>query len=232
MKFKRLMALMLALIVFCAFAIGCSKPASDAGKTNEEEKVAEETNEAEATEEPAAEEDDGPVQEGGILTSYTFMMPEVFGLFANDFNYGARDVCPNVFNKLVKMNANYEIIPDLAESYEYKDDGKTIVFHLRDNVKWHDGVDFTADDVKFTFDMYKSGQTVLGDFFYYLEAVNVIDNKTVELKFKEAGANILSFYASYDVYIMPKHIYEGSNVAQNPAQSAYRHRSIQVCRKD
>ena len=220
MKFKRLMALMLALVVFCAFAIGCSKPASDAGKTNEEEKVAEETNEAEATEEPAAEEDDGPVQEGGTLTSYTFMMPEVFGLFANDFNYGARDVCPNVFNKLVKMNANYEIIPDLAESYEYKDDGKTIVFHLRDNVKWHDGVDFTADDVKFTFDMYKSGQTVLGDFFYYLEAVNVIDNKTVELKFKEAGANILSFYASYDVYIMPKHIYEGSNVAQNPANKA------------
>ena len=220
MKFKRLMALMLALVVFCAFAIGCSKPASDAGKTNEEEKVAEETNEAEATEEPAAEEDDGPVQEGGTLTSYTFMMPEVFGLFANDFNYGARDVCPNVFNKLVKMNANYEIIPDLAESYEYKDDGKTIVFHLRDNVKWHDGVDFTADDVKFTFDTYKSGQTVLGDFFYYLEAVNVIDNKTVELKFKEAGANILSFYASYDVYIMPKHIYEGSNVAQNPANKA------------
>lgn len=214
------MALMLALVVFCAFAIGCSKPASDAGKTNEEEKVAEETNEAEATEEPAAEEDDGPVQEGGTLTSYTFMMPEVFGLFANDFNYGARDVCPNVFNKLVKMNANYEIIPDLAESYEYKDDGKTIVFHLRDNVKWHDGVDFTADDVKFTFDTYKSGQTVLGDFFYYLEAVNVIDNKTVELKFKEAGANILSFYASYDVYIMPKHIYEGSNVAQNPANKA------------
>ena len=220
MKFKRLMALMLALVVFSAFAIGCSKPASDAGKTNEEEKVAEETNEAEATEEPAAEEDDGPVQEGGTLTAYTFMMPEVFGLFANDFNYGARDVCPNVFNKLVKMNANYEIIPDLAESYEYKDDGKTIVFHLRDNVKWHDGVDFTADDVKFTFDMYKSGQTVLGDFFYYLEAVNVIDNKTVELKFKEAGADILSFYASYDVYIMPKHIYEGSNVAQNPANKA------------
>ena len=214
------MALMLALVVFCAFAIGCSKPASDAGKTNEEEKVAEETNEAEATEEPAAEEDDGPVQEGGTLTAYMTSMPEVFGLFANDFNYGARDVCPNVFNKLVKMNANYEIIPDLAESYEYKDDGKTIVFHLRDNVKWHDGVDFTADDVKFTFDTYKSGQTVLGDFFYYLEAVNVIDNKTVELKFKEAGANILSFYASYDVYIMPKHIYEGSNVAQNPANKA------------
>lgn len=38
MKFKRLMALMLALVVFAAFAIGCSKPADESGKTNEEEK--------------------------------------------------------------------------------------------------------------------------------------------------------------------------------------------------
>lgn len=224
MKFKRLMALMLALVVFAAFAIGCSKPADESGKTNEEEKVAEETNDDEAKEEPQeaeeAEEDDGPVQEGGTLTAYTTSMPEVFGLFADEVNYGSRDVCPNVFSKLVKMNTNYEIVPDLAESYEYKDDGKTIVFHLRDNVKWHDGDDFTADDVKFTFDIYKSGQTILSDFFYNLEAVNVIDNKTVELKFKEVGADILSYYAAYDVYIMPKHIYEGSNVAQNPANKA------------
>lgn len=60
------MALMLALVVFAAFAIGCSKPADEAGKTNEEEKVAEETNDDEAKEEPQeaeeAEEDEGPVQ--------------------------------------------------------------------------------------------------------------------------------------------------------------------------
>ena len=72
MKLKRLMALMLALVVFTAFAIGCSKPADDAGKANEEEKVAEETKDDETKEEPQeaeeAEEDDGPVQEGGTLT--------------------------------------------------------------------------------------------------------------------------------------------------------------------
>lgn len=220
MKFKRLMALMLALVVFCAFAIGCSKPANDAGKANEEEKVAEETNEAEATEEPAAEEDDGPVQEGGTLTAYSFMMPETFGIFTGDVNYGARDVCPNVFNKLVKLNINYEVVPDLAESYEYKDNGKTIVFHLRDNVKWHDGVDFTADDVKFTFDTLKAGQFYISGLFDYISSVNVIDNKTVELTFKEAKADTLALYAREDVYIMPKHIYEGSNVVQNPANKA------------
>lgn len=220
MKFKRLMALMLALVVFSAFAIGCSKPASDSGKTNEEEKVAEETNEAEATEEPAAEEDDGPVQEGGTLTAYTFSIPENFGVFVDDFDNGSRDVCPNVFNKLVKMNPDYEIIPDLAESYEYKDDGKTIVFHLHDNVKWHDGVDFTADDVKFTIDTLKAGEYYTNYTVNMVASVNVIDKNTVEFKLNEARGDILSYFASDGTYIMPKHIYEGSNVAQNPANKA------------
>lgn len=143
------MALMLALVVFTAFAIGCSKPADDAGKANEEEKAAEETNddetkeesqEAEKTEE--TEEDDGPVQEGGTLTIGLFGEPEQYCPLVNYLSVIENNIVPNVFSGLVKLNLKKEIIPDLAESYEYKDDGKTIVFHLRDNVKWHDGVDF------------------------------------------------------------------------------------------
>lgn len=47
MKFKRLMALMLSLVIFASFAIGCSKPAEEAPKTNEESKTAEENQETE-----------------------------------------------------------------------------------------------------------------------------------------------------------------------------------------
>lgn len=226
MKFKRLMALMLALVVFAAFAIGCSKPADEAGKTNEEEKVAEETNDDddEAKEEPQeaeeAEEDEGPVQEGGTLTVSIWKAPEAFGVFSNAMDYGSGNVCPNVFNKLVKMNLGYEIVPDLAETYEYKDDGKTIVFHLRDNVKWHDGTDFTADDVKFTFDTLKAGQFYISGLFANITAVNVIDKNTVELKLNAASGATLAYLASNDAFIMPKHIYQGSNVTQNSANKA------------
>jgi len=57
-----------------------------------------------------------------------------------------------IFSGLVKVNEKLEMIPDLATKWEVSKDGKTWTFFLRKNVKWHDGVQFTADDVKFTFD--------------------------------------------------------------------------------
>src|SRR3977135_3410449 len=44
------------------------------------------------------------------------------------------------------------IIPDLAQRWEISPDGKKYTFHLRKGVKFHDGADFTADDVKATYD--------------------------------------------------------------------------------
>ena len=44
-----------------------------------------------------------------------------------------------------------EVEPALAESWEYSEDGLTWTFHLRKNVRWHDGEPFTAQDVDFTF---------------------------------------------------------------------------------
>ena len=41
--------------------------------------------------------------------------------------------------------------PSLAESWEHSGDGLTWTFHLRDDVRWHDGTPFTAHDVEFTF---------------------------------------------------------------------------------
>ncbi len=41
--------------------------------------------------------------------------------------------------------------PDLAESWEFSDDGKEITFHLREGVRWSDGVPFTVDDILFTY---------------------------------------------------------------------------------
>ena len=54
----------------------------------------------------------------------------------------------NVFNRLVKTTASTELVGDLAESWEFSEDGKTLTFHLHDNVKWHDGEPFSSEDVK------------------------------------------------------------------------------------
>jgi len=58
-----------------------------------------------------------------------------------------------VFDPNVKQNSLQSIVPDLAESWSWSEDGTDLAFKLRDGVKWHDGNPFTAADVKCTFDL-------------------------------------------------------------------------------
>ncbi|MDD4295288.1 MAG: ABC transporter substrate-binding protein, partial [Candidatus Omnitrophica bacterium] len=63
----------------------------------------------------------------------------------------SHDISGLIFNGLVKYDTDLTIIGDLAENWDISDDGLVITFHLRKGVKWHDGVEFTADDVLFGF---------------------------------------------------------------------------------
>src|SRR6266699_3106403 len=81
------------------------------------------------------------------------------------------------------------IIPDLAQSWEVAPDGKTYTFFLRQGVQFHDGADFTADDVHATFSRlifppkgFSSPRTPL---FSAVEAINVRDRHTIEFKLRE-----------------------------------------------
>ncbi len=56
-----------------------------------------------------------------------------------------------LYNRLVDLNGAFEVVPELAESWEASDGGKTWTFHLRQGVKFHDGSDFDANDVVYTF---------------------------------------------------------------------------------
>ena len=58
-----------------------------------------------------------------------------------------------VYDQHVAQNSLSDIVPDLAESWSWSADGKELTFKLRQGVKWHDGVPFTAADVKCTFDL-------------------------------------------------------------------------------
>ena len=61
-----------------------------------------------------------------------------------------------IFDSLVARDAQMNIVPDLATTWETPDP-LTYVFHLRRGVKFHDGRAFTSADVKFTFDSILSG---------------------------------------------------------------------------
>ena len=90
-------------------------------------------------------------KQGGALTSATISEPLTFNLaIANDAS--SSGVLGYLFEGLTKTSwLTDEVEPLLAESWERSEDGLTWTFHLRNDVKWHDGEPFTAHDVDFTF---------------------------------------------------------------------------------
>lgn len=92
----------------------------------------------------------GPV-EGGTLHLSMFSSPEgVFNPVLHETEYDS-NVIGLVFNGLMKTNEKLEYIPDLTDQMEVSEDAKTVTFKLKKGVKWHDGTEFTAKDVAFTF---------------------------------------------------------------------------------
>ena len=70
-------------------------------------------------------------------------------LFGKEF--GALTVTSNLYNRLFWLDFDFNSNPELAESYEISPDGLTYTIQLRKDVKWHDGMPFTAHDVVFSF---------------------------------------------------------------------------------
>ena len=92
-----------------------------------------------------------------------------------------------------------QIEPALAESWTHSTDGRTWTFNLRRGVKWHDGEDFNADDVVFTYQ------------YFHDEEINKIDDHTVEIVFPNPHVDP-QFHRDYEEHltipILPQHILE------------------------
>lgn len=89
-------------------------------------------------------------------------------------------VLSNVYDCLLRLEADGSLSPALAESYDVSDDGLEYTFHLRKGVKFHNGVEMTAEDVKFTFDYGYEGPigTAL---FVNFQQCDIIDDYTVKV---------------------------------------------------
>lgn len=117
-----------------------------------------------------------------------------------------------IFNGLTKYDKDIKIAGDLAESWEVSSDGLQIIFHLRKGVRWHDGVEFTADDVVFTFHTVTDPKvpTPYGSNFGPVQKVEAVDKHTVKVTYSEPYAPALE---SWGMGIIPKHILEGKDIA-------------------
>lgn len=125
-----------------------------------------------------------------------------------------REVAGLVFSSLTTIDATGEATPDLAESWENSDDGLIWTFHLKENVTWHDGEPFTADDVVFTYSI-PLAEDYTGPRAYNFEAIDTIealDDYTVQITLKEVVASFLSRTTTFN--ILPEHILGNVPIAE------------------
>ncbi len=114
-----------------------------------------------------------------------------------------RDVITNIYDSLVEYDLeNYDIVPSLATSWSVSDDGLIWTFELETDVTFHDGSDFTADDVVFSVaraqDPTASRTTGL---LTGVTEVVAVDDQTVEIHLDAPDRVLLSTLV--DVYISP-----------------------------
>ncbi|MCH1940171.1 ABC transporter substrate-binding protein [Holdemania massiliensis] len=133
--------------------------------------------------------------------------------FKSDDN--AWPVNQNLFNRLVKLNAYDQVLPDLAETWEWNEDSTQVTFHLHEGVKWHDGEPFTSEDVKWTYDTLIAEKWNKSDSFASVDSIECPDENTVVMNLKYPDVSLIAKLSWYGTFIMPKHLYEGTDTATN-----------------
>lgn len=126
--------------------------------------------------------------------------------------YGTTDmpaakITANVFETLVSIDENNEVVPCLAESWEIVDD-LTYRFKIRQGVKFHDGSELTVDDVAFSFEMNgQSPHAVTVNTNIDFENCKVVDENTFELKLKQPFGPMLRYLAANVMSIVSEKSY-------------------------
>jgi peptide/nickel transport system substrate-binding protein len=123
-----------------------------------------------------------------------------------------------VFSTLLRYDNALSLLPDLAEQFEISEDGMNLTFRLFENVTWHDGVEFNASDVKFTFETILTNPQVEPFWRTYIGSLVSIDLINASAFVFHLHEPDCAFVHNLPMIpIIPKHAYEGTDIATNPA---------------
>ncbi|HXX57320.1 MAG TPA: peptide-binding protein [Thermodesulfovibrionales bacterium] len=144
----------------------------------------------------------------GSIGEPTILIPMLAG------DNASHSVAGLIFNGLVKYDTDLSVIGDLAESWEISKDGLVITFHLRKNVKWTDGSEFTADDVMFGYRLIvdEKTPTAYSEDFKQVKKAEVLDKYTFRVTYEKPFAPALTSWGN--LVILPKHLLEGKDITK------------------
>lgn len=117
-----------------------------------------------------------------------------------------------VYDSMYDLNLDGSFVLSLAESVKVSDDGLTYTYKIRDGIKWHDGKPLTAEDVAWSYNLYKDTPEypyMNGYYTPYFDTIVATENNEVVLTLTEAIPNIESQLVF--LYVLPKHIWEDKN---------------------
>ena len=133
-----------------------------------------------------------------------------------------------LYNQIVQYDTvdTSLVVCDLCSSWEVSNGGQTFTFKIRDNIKWIDGEDLTAEDVVFSMKRYgdlnsSAGRSGLWRNYTLdtsVDGVNLIDDKTVEFNLQFPSGAFIKFLAIDYVKVLPKHLLQDSSIDLNQGE--------------
>jgi peptide/nickel transport system substrate-binding protein len=165
---------------------------------------------------PGCREEGSPY--GGTLVLSTLDEPAGFNpLFYLD------TVSPNIgsliFNTLVNIDEQLEYVPELAESWQVSDDGRTWDFYLRDGVEFHDGEELDAEDVVFTYQsmLNPATESPIAPLYSVVAGIEAIGSRQIRFHLTEPYSSLPYLLL---LEIIPAHLFAASltpeEFARNP----------------
>ncbi|NJE08679.1 CGP-CTERM sorting domain-containing protein [Thermococcus sp. M39] len=140
----------------------------------------------------------------------------------------ANVVLDKIYEPLIRWDdSGFKLVGALAEKWEFKTEGdkKILTFYLRKDAKWHDGKGVTADDVKYTLELFQSDPAKFVNpdplILKGLKEIKVVDKYTIQLIYdaNEAPADTFLEMAFTTLFIVPKHIWTNKSIIPDPTAS-------------
>ena len=172
---KRLLAFAIAIMMVAMLAMGCVQTPATPQNTNSPA----DSSQPENSNEPAqAGNDDVKYKDTIILATATEQ-----NYMDGQMNNTNDKVLRTVYSSLVMRDSENNIVGDLADHWETSEDGLVWTFYLRQDVKWHNGKQFTSADVKASYDRLLNAENPVRytSTMSLITGCNVVDDYTIEL---------------------------------------------------
>ena len=156
---------------------------------------------------------------GGVFIEGVAGNPQYINPVLCQYNEVDRDLCGLIFNGLLTLDEEGNWQPDLVESWAVNENSDVYTFTLKTDIRWHDGLRITADDVIFTIGLMQDpALPVLPDLAQLWRSViaTKVDDRTIVMQLSQPYAAFPDYVTSRWFGVLPKHYWDRYTPAEIP----------------